>query len=169
MDTPIRMPFLERRKDNLHITKGAILDGATAFEARSFVKLASGVLAPCVTDDVVCYGWSPDKSHSATDKPPDALFGRYHWPFDPRDSQFIMNITNASGAIGAAGSAPQLSAVTIGTEYELYRDTTTHMQMLDVSATTNKFARVVAIYPGQASTDYNGLVLVELVSTIIQS
>lgn len=168
MDTPIRMPFLERRRDNLHITKSAILDGATAFAARSFVKISAAVIVPCVTDDVLCYGWCPDKNHAATDRPPDALFGRYHWPFDPRDAQFIMNISNASGAIGQANSAPQLSAAVIGTEYELVRDAN-GIQMLDVSATVNKFARVIAWYPNQASTDYNGLVLVQLLDSVIQA
>jgi hypothetical protein len=168
MDTPIRMPFLERRRDNLHIQKSVQPNGATAFPANSFVKLSAGVLVPCVTDDVVCYGWSHDKSHASTDQPPEALYGQNHWPFDPDGCLFVMNITDASGHIGQAAGAPQLSAAVVGTAYELYRDAN-GVQMLDVSATTNKFAKVVALYPNQALTDYNGLVIVELYPGVIQA
>jgi hypothetical protein len=168
MDTPIRMPFLERRKDNLHIQKPVQPNGATAFAARSFVKLAAGILVPCVTADVVCYGWSPDGSHAATDQPPAALFGQNHWPFDPKDSQFVMNITDAAGHVGQANGAPQLSSAVVGTSYGLLRDAN-GFQMLNTADTTNLFAKVIALYPGQALTDYNGLVLVELLPAVIQA
>jgi hypothetical protein len=161
------MPFLERRKDNLHIQKPVQANGATAFAARSLVKLAAGVLTPCVTADVVCYGQAPDASHAATDQPPTALFGQNHWCFDPRDAQFIVNITNDDGDIGQANGAPQLSAVAVGGKYGLVRDANGY-QMLNVEDTTALFFVVVAIYPNQALTDYNGLVLVELVPDIIQ-
>lgn len=168
MDTPIRMPFYERRKDNLHITKQVQANGATAFPARSFVKLAAGVLTPCVTADVVCYGHAPGPSHLATEQPPATLYGQNHWVNDPISSQFIVNITSGAGLVGQANGAPQLSAVSIGTQYGLYRDASTFMQMLKTDDTTNKFFTVIAIYPNQSLTDYNGLVLVELLPTIIQ-
>lgn len=168
MDTPIRMPFLERRKDNLHIQKPVQPNGGTAFPARSFVKLAAGILVPCVTADVVCYGWSPDKSHASTDQPPDALFGQNHWPFDPKDAQFVMNITDGTGHIGQAAGAPQLSSAVVGTSYGLFRDAN-GFQMLNTADTSNLFAKVIALYPNQALTDYNGLVLVELVPAVIQA
>lgn len=167
MDTPIRMPFFERRRDNLHIQKAVQPNGGTAFPANSFVKLAAGILVPCVTDDVVCYGWSHDSSHATTDTPPTALFGVNHWPFAIEDAFFVMNISNAAANIGQAAGAPQLSAAVVGTAYELVRDAN-GFQMLDVSATTNKFAKVVALYPNQALTDYNGLVLVELLPAVYQ-
>ena len=175
MDTPIRMPFLERRKDNLHIQKPVQPNGATVFPARSFVKLAGGILVPCVTADVVCYGWSPDSSHAATDQPPQALFGQNHWPFDPKDAQFVMNIGTVGGTTGLVGQAqgaPQLSLATVGSSYGLVVPTTgpyAGYQMLDVLNTTNLFAKVIALYPNQALTDYNGLVLVELLPTVIQA
>lgn len=167
MNTPIRMPFLERRRDNLHIQKGVQPNGATAFPAHSFVKLAAGILVPCVTADVVAYGWCPDASHAATDVPPTALFGQNHWPFALNDSQFVMNITDSSGHIGQATGAPQLSAAVVGTAYGLYRDANGY-QMLDVANTTNLFAKVVQLYPNQALTDYNGLVIVEILPAVLQ-
>lgn len=162
------MPFFERRRDNLHIQKAVQPNGATAFPANSFVKLAAGVLVPCVTDDVVCYGWSHDSSHAATDMPPTALYGVNHWPFDVNDALFVMNISNADGDIGQAAGAPQLSAAVVGTAYGLVRDAN-GIQMLDVTDTTNDFAKVVALYPNQALTDYNGLVLVEILPAVIQA
>lgn len=167
MDTPIRMPFLERRRDNLQIQKAVQPNGATAFPANSFVKLAAGILVPCVTGDVVCYGWSHDASHAATDVPPTALFGQNHWPFNLEGCLFVMNITGATGQIGQANSAPQLSAAVVGTSYELYRDAN-GFQMLNVAATTNKFAKVTALYSNQALTDYNGLVIVEILPAVFQ-
>lgn len=168
MDTPIRMPFLERRRDNLHIQKQVQANSATTFPARSFVKLSAGALVPCVTADVVCFGWSPDSSHLSTDQPPVAIYGQNHWAFDPQHSQFVVNITSGAGLVGQAAGAPQLSAVSIGTQYGLYRDASTFMQFLKTDDTTNKFFTVVALYPNQSLTDYNGLVIVELLSTIIQ-
>jgi hypothetical protein len=112
MDTPIRMPFMERRKDNLHIQKQVQANGATAFAARSLVKLAAGVLTPCVTADVLCYGQAPGPSHASTEIVPQTLYGQNHWCFDPRDSQFILNITRAGGAVGSAGTVAFADAVT---------------------------------------------------------
>jgi hypothetical protein len=168
MDTNIRMPFLERRKDNLHIQKSVQPNGGTAFGRHSFVKLVAGVLVPCVTGDVVCYGWVPSESKGPDAKPPEALYGQNHWPFDPRDSQFVMNITNGTGAIGQAAGAPQLGSALVGTAYGLFRDANGN-QMLNVADTATPFARVVAYYPNQALTDYNGQVLVELLESVIQA
>jgi hypothetical protein len=168
MDTGIRMPFLERRRDNLHIQKPVQPNGATAFAANSFVKLVAGVLVPCVTADVVCYGWSHDSSHTATEQPPAALYGQNHWPFALEDSQFVMNITNNAGNIGQAAGAPQLSAAVVGTSYGIVRDANGY-QMLNVQDVTNLFAKVIAYYPNQALTDYNGLVLVEVLPAVRQA
>lgn len=163
MDTHVRMPFMERRLDNLHIQKGPMPGGATAFPARSFVKLVGGLLVPCATGNVVCFGQAPGPSHAATDLPPVSLYGNMHWVFNPRHAQFIVNITDGSGNIGQAAGAPQLSSVVVGTAYGLYTNGS-GLQMLNIADTTNKFFRVVAIYPGQALADYNGLVLVEVVA-----
>lgn len=168
MDTPIRMPFMERRRDNLHIQKPVQPNGATTFQARSFVKIAAGILVPCVTADVLCYGWTPDESHLATDKPPVALYGQNHWPFDPKDAIFVMNITNATGLIGQVAGGPQLSAAVVGTSYGLYRNAN-GFQMLNVADVTTLFAKVIGLYPNQALTDYNGLVMVEILPAVIQA
>jgi len=168
MDTPIRMPFFERRRDNLHIQKAVQPNGATTFPARSFVYLSAGILVPVATAGVLCYGWSPDRSKVVTERPPDAIYGMNHWPFDPNGAEFVMNISNSSGAIGQANSAPQLSAAVVGTSYGIYRNAS-GIQFLDVANTTNLFAKVIALYPNQALTDYNGLVIVELLPAVIQA
>lgn len=167
MDTGIRMPFMERRRDNLHIAKSVQPNGATTFPRHSFVVLTAGVLVPVVTAGVLCYGWTPDESHASTDRAPTAIFGQNHWPFDPKGAQFVMNITDASGNIGQTAGAPQLSEAVVGSSFGLYRNAGGY-QMLNVDDTTTKFATVVALYPNQALTDYNGLVLVELLPAVIQ-
>lgn len=169
MDTPIRMPFLERRKDNLHIQKSVQPNGAATWPARSFVKMAAGVLTPCVTADVVIYGWCSEPSlGTPATPPPGSLYGLNHWPQDPSGpSQFVVNITNNAGNIGQAAGAPQLSAVAIGTSYGLYRDGN-GVQYLNVQDVTNLFFKVIALYPNQSTTDYNGLVLVEIVAAAMQ-
>lgn len=175
MNIPIRMPFMERRKDNLHVTKGPIADdGTTAFNARSFVYVnGSNFLVPVLTAGIVCFGQSPDANHltTPTPRPPDALYGNLHWVFDPRDAQFVVNITNNAATIGAG--APALSTILIGESYGIIRPTSgaaIGIQMLNQQDTTNDFFKVIAIYTGisQASTDLNGLVLVELVQSVIQ-
>lgn len=185
MDTPIRMPSLLERRDNLQITKGPVLNHAsTTFPARSFVALSSGVLIPVPTDGVLLYGWAPSASHAYTgtpaglwpnitgltvaDKPPDALYGPVHWPFDPSDCRFLMNITDASGNVGQTAGAPTLAEAIIGSSFAVHR-TAAGIQMLDVDDTTNTLFKVVGWYPGQASTDYNGLVIVEPIVSKIQA
>lgn len=131
----------------------------------------------CATAATLVYGWCPDGSvavdfslPSVVPLPPnDHLYGLNHWPFDVKGEQFIMNITDGSGHVGAANSAPQLQSVKIGDQYGLYTDTTTKMQMVDTSNTTQKVFTIVGIPDGQSQQDYNGLVLVELISTIVQS
>lgn len=168
MDTAIRMPFMERRLDNLHVQKGPQPNGGTAFLARAFVALSSGVLVPCATAATACYGQAPSASKSSTDMPPVSLHGNVHWVFNPRDAEFVVNITDGSGHIGESTGAPQLSEVVVGTEYNLYTNADGY-QMLNVDGTNAKFFRVISIYPNQALTDYNGLVLVRLVDTVIQA
>lgn len=160
---------MERRRDNLQIVKGVQVNGATAYPARSLVFLSAGALTPVLTAGIVCYGWCPDVSHLSTDIPPTALYGQNHWCFDLQHAQLVMNITDGSGHVGQANGAPQLSAVSIGTQYGIYRDASTFMQMLNSADTTNKIFTVVALYPNQNLTDYNGLVIVELVPSTIQA
>lgn len=168
------MPFLERRRDNLHITKPVQPNGATQFLGHSFVKLASGVLIAVATDDQICYGWCPEPSFLTTDKPPTSLYGVNHWPHEIKDCQFVLNITDTSGHVGQSTGAPQLSAVAIGGRYGIYRATSglySGVQFLNVSQTTgvNQFFEVVALYPNQSVNDYNGLVLCEVVKEATQA
>lgn len=184
MDTPIRMPFPERRRDNLQITRPAMPNGAVAFAARSFVKLSGAapdqVLIACVTGDTLCYGWCPDRSHLSTETPPDALYkapnaiaGVYnylHWPFALQDTIFVMNITNTAGTPGQAGSAPQLSSVLVGQVCKLQTISSGGVlfQCLDTTVATTPFAKIVGIVPGQSMTDYNGLVYAEVLAANIE-
>lgn len=163
---PIRQPFMERRKDNLHIAKGPIADdnGTTPFPARSFVRLTAGVLVPCASAAVGVYGWCPDISQLSTAKPPDALYANRHWVMDCRDSQFIVNIASAGTVAGV------LANVAIGTSYGIFRTAgATGIQTLDYTNTTQLFFTVVGIVSGQSAADVNPLVIVEINPAIIQA
>ena len=170
MDTPIRQPFLERKSQNLQIQKAVQPDNgdSSVFLPNSFVVLSGGLLVAVATAGVLVYGWSADKSHLSTDHAPDALYGQNHWPFDPTDAQFVMNITDNSGHIGQAAGAPQLSVAVVGTSYGIYKNTGGY-QMVNISDTTNKLFTVMALYPNQALTDYNGRVIVKVIDTCIQA
>ena len=133
-------------------------------------------VAACITADVVLYGWCPSASVAADftknpviPLPPDNLYGQNHWAFDVKGEQFIINITDGSGHVGQANSAPQLGSVQVGQQFGLYRDATTLMQMVNTADTTNKIFTIVGIYPNQSVADYNGLVLVEIISSTVQS
>lgn len=171
MDTPLRMPFLERRLDNMHIQKPVQQNGATQWPAGSFVKLAGGVLVPTLTDDQLIYGWCPEPSFLTTDKPPATLYGVNHWPHDSKHCFFVLNITNTAGNVGQAAGAPQLSSAAIGTSYGLYRRSSDGMQMVNISQTTagNVVFKVVGYYPNQSVNDYNGLVIAEIVAVAQQA
>lgn len=146
---------------------------------------ASAVIETCLSDSVLCYGASPDRAYGSGTaasllKPPNTLFGLNHYPFDPRDVIFSVNISNAS-ASGAnlyttsgvtwAGGGTNGVALAPGQQYGLIRPTSgtyQGIQLLDVTDTTNKFFEIVGLAPYQSVDDNNPRVLVKILPTIIQ-
>lgn len=174
MDAPLLQPAIVRQFGNMQVQKPPVSDGSNDFLAGSFVKLSSGNLAACATDDVVCYGWCPDKSHAPTDMPPEALYGENHWPFSPDDNaEFEINITSGAGTFGQANSAPQRSAVSIGSSYGILRMTSgvhNGKQFLAADDTTNTLFTVVGWVDGVngAADTYNPRVRVKVIKSKIQ-
>ena len=145
----------------------------------TIVTLTSGLLEPVVTDGVLACGLVAEASAtSAAANPPTSLRNpNIHFPWSLRDMLLLMNISDASGNVGAANSAPQLSAVTIGQSYAIIRPTSgpnAGYQMLDVSDTTNTLVTVVDKpasvdgIPNVAAT-FNGLVLVRIIPSKVQA
>lgn len=176
MDQPIIMPRLVRQFGNMQAQKAPISDGGNSFLAGSLVVISSAVLAAVATAGVLVYGWSPDESKTATQKPPDSFFGENHYPFTLDESaELEMNVgtisTNAL-VVGAANSAVQQSSAVIGTSYGIGRATTgtySGYQVVDTSNTTNLVFTVVGFPDNTAAADYNGLVRVKIVKACLQA
>jgi hypothetical protein len=176
MQYPIRRPFLERRNLNAQPMKAGRACSGT-WPNNTFVYLnGSGLLLPVATAGVSLYGWSHGPSTLTTDVPPVGLpQPGVCFPFDASGSVFVLSVTDAAvdtATTGTPASAPALSAVTIGGQYGIIvptAGTLTGIQMLNISDTTNKLFTVIDVYPNQASTDLNPLVLCQVISTCLQA
>lgn len=150
-----------------------ISNGVNTFLAGSFVKRdGAGLLAACITADVVCIGWSPGMSVPVGAKRPQTYW-QADYPWSPEGTEYLMNITNAAGVVGAG--APALDSVVVGNSYGLYRWTTgpyTGMQALNVADTTTTLFTVTALgdntFNEAPSTFVNGLVRVRVIPSKIQ-
>lgn len=186
MDQPIIYPKIwKRRGTGRQAQLGGELglqENNTAYPAYSFVKLSSGKLAAIATGEATAAGgfdvYAGLGSNGDIPIAPPYQTRARHFPFELRDTQFLMNITDGSGHVGQANSAPTLSNVSIGTSYGCYVPTSGTYKgicMLNQADTTNLLFRIVDIplrpYPGPllvlAST-YNGLVVVEFLTAVIQ-
>lgn len=171
MDIGIRQPTIYSRSQNLVESKAPLSNGANSFLAGSFVKRASSLMAAVATGDIVCLGWCPGPSVDASSRRPET-FWQENYPVNPVGVEFLVNITDSSGHVGQGSSAPQVSAVTIGSSYGLYRWTSgtyNGMQALNVSETSNTLVQVTALGPDTETTDYNGLVRVKIIDSKIQA
>lgn len=170
-DIAIRPPVPLKRAGNLMEVKTPLSNGANTFLAGSLVKRDSSVkMAACATGDIVCLGWSAGPSTTSTQKRPE-IFWRDNYPLDPTDVEFIMNVTDTSGHVSSASSAPQASAVTIGSSYGLYRWTSgayAGIQAVNKDDTSTTLVTVTGLAPDALATDYNGLVLVKIIPSKIQ-
>lgn len=144
-------------------------NGDNTYNALSFVYLTSGALAKVATAATACYGLCPDQSHASTDSPVDAIWGQRHSCIDPNKAQFVVNVTTTGGTIGS--STTTQSDVSIGTGYGVYVQSGGSYDgyaFLNGADTTNDFFRVVGYYTADATDDYNGRVIVEVVNAVIQ-
>lgn len=171
-DAAISMPKVVQFKGNMAIQKSVQSDGGNTFLARSLVKMSAGLLAKVATADILVFGLSPDANHLTTDQPPVAFNGQNHWPLDILDAILEINVTNGTGAIGVAGSAPQGTALTLGSQYGIYTGTAgaiNGIQFINSADTTNKIFQVVGFSESGTSADYNARVLVKVVPSTVQA
>lgn len=148
-------------------------DGSNTFTAHSFVVLSAGNIASVATAGTSTCGLCLDASYAADIiNPPTQFNGDRHWPVALPGQRFAVNITDGSGHIGQANSAPQTSAVAVGTQYGVYK-LSGGQHLLNSADTTNLFFRLVEIpsqWQGtfQDANTYNPVVIVEVVSAAIQ-
>lgn len=169
---PIGRPALKYSRGNITpaLTRVAQVDNGSSnvFDTQQFVVLTSGKLAKYAADGALIWGLSPDKNHAPTDEPYTQPYGSVHNAIDPRGATFLMNGTDSSGTVGS-GTTTQ-AAFTIGTAYSSVYLGSGDTGCLAVAASggSNALFKVVGYWPEDATTDFNGRLLVELVSTGIQ-
>lgn len=143
------------------------------FNAYTFVVLTAGVLAALATGATLSCGLVLDASNLNTVKnPPTDFFGGKHYPLALEGQRFAVSVTDSSGHIGQANSAPQASSLTLGSKYGIIKLSNGN-HALNISDTSNLFFQVVEIPSrwnsiNQDTTTYNPVVIVEIVSTTIQ-
>lgn len=170
------VPFDYARKGNTRQeTVGGELglpEGAS-FKAFNFVVLTTGALVALATGAVLTCGLVYDDSNGNTKvNPPSDFFGGKHFPLSLEGQRFAVSVTDASGHVGQANGAPQLSAVSLGSKYGIIKLSNGN-HALNVADTTNLLFQVVEIPSKwnsipQDSTTYNPVVIVEVISTTIQ-
>lgn len=181
---PLLMPDLVRQFGNMNVQKPPVTDGSNTFLAKALVYIASGALAVIPTDGVLCYGQTPDKSHTATELPPEILprpvgEGELHYPFSPLDAEFEINLAELSSNAPVTGaSAATLADVEVGVAYGISTATSgpyAGMQFLTPSETTATLFIVTSkdvLAPNgqvQAADDYNPRVRVKIIPAKIQN
>lgn len=90
-------------------------DGSNSFNAHTFVVYTASLLAAVASAGVSACGLVLDASKSAdVVNPPSDMFGDRHFPVKLDGQRFAVSVTDASGHVGEADGAPQLSEITIG-------------------------------------------------------
>lgn len=179
---PIARPSVWQSTLPFVTTLPAITDGGNTFENNQFVKLSSGALAAYVADDTGIYGLTTDSSHTSNSEPYTAPYQEMHNPVQLTGQTFLMNITDGSGTVGS-GSTTQAN-VTIGSNYSArylgsFDTGCTAIDASDSGSATKHIFKVVGKFQstlsggafpnGDASDDYNGRVMVQVIAAGIQS
>lgn len=139
---------------------------------------ASVVLNGLATAGTVIYGLAPASAvGTGATNPPATLFGNTHYPFDPRDRIFAINISGSQATIGTtngatwAGGGTNGVALAPGQQYGNLTPTSgtyANINFLDVSNTTQKVYEIVRLDPGNLTSDNNPRVWVKVIPTVIQ-
>jgi len=171
------MPDLTRQFGNMNVMRPAVTDGSNTFRAYALLSLVAGVLTLIPSDGVLCYGQTPDKSHTSTEGPPEILprpagEGENHYCFSPLDAQFEINVGVVTAGVPVIGaSAAKPADVVIGGVYGIATATSgqySGFQFLDPTETTATLFSVVSFVDQVLSDDYNGRVRVKIIPSKIQ-
>lgn len=177
MDMPFTVPMLYARKitNEPQMLGGefGLHDGSNVFVRHVFVVLTAGSIAAVATAGTSSCGLCLGASQTAdVVNPPTQFFGDRHFPVALEGQRFAVSVTDASGHFGQANSAPQTSAIAIGTAYNLIKLSNGN-HALNSAGTNAPFFNLVEIpheWNGtiQDANTYNPVVIVEVVPTVIQ-
>lgn len=177
-NAPITAPFLTNSggTSSPALTRPGQTDASTGVTwtvGQTWVSLVANVLTRYVADDIIIYGLCPDPAHTTTSEPYTAPYGQIHNVISPVGQQFVMNISDGSGTVGS-GTTTQ-AAVSIGTLYSgVYlgspytANTILAVDASDSGAATKNIFKVEALWPQDATTDFNGRVIVSVLPSAIQ-
>ncbi len=149
-------------------------DASNTFLVNVFVVLTTGALVAVASGGALTCGLVLDASKpDTTINPPTSFFGDRHWPLSPRGQRFAVSVTDATGHVGEANGAPQLSEIVIGTSYNILKLSNGN-HALNVDSSSAPFFTVVEIPTrwnsvAQTSTTYNPVVIVEIVAAAQQA
>jgi hypothetical protein len=152
-------------------------NNASAFKAYQFVYITgagpTAVLNQCTAGQFppLVYGLAVEDASAtgtgAANIPPAVLYAGTSSVCDTNDTLFVVNITDGSGTIGS-GTTSQ-GAVTLGNSYSMIYagsgDTNTQMLNAAGNNASLAFFKVEGFFPDDASTSYNGRVIVSLAAT----
>lgn len=182
---PIIYPTVWRPKNpNVGVNQLRSLgDGSNTIAAQQFVLNTSSAWVKYASAGIIVAGLCLDASHTATEEPFNALYGENHNPIDPRSCFFLMNLTDGSGTEGS-GSTTHADVVLGRYCGAIYGATTTASLMINAAtdvvtptSASGLFWKVVDFYntaltgngEGDASTDFNGRVVVDIDPIGLQS
>jgi hypothetical protein len=176
-NAPVRNPELKYSVGTTSpaLTLPGVSDGGNTITAGSFVNIVTttGVttLVKYVADDIILYGFCPDKNHATTDEAYTAPYGAIHNVRALRGARFLMNLTDGSGTVGSGSTRQQ--DVAVGTLYSARYCASPYTGVLAVDASdsgtaTKHIFKVESLWPEDAVGDLNGRVIVSILETAIQ-
>lgn len=142
------------------------------FNAYTFGVVDTGNLRAVATGEVTSCGLLLAASNTNTKvNPPTDFFGGKFFPVQLPGQRFAVSVTDSSGHVGQANSAPQFTAVTVGSKYGIIKLSNGN-HALNISDTSTVFFTVVEIPLNWASNvqnatinNYNPVVIVEFAGT----
>lgn len=187
---PIMPVELVRQFGNMNIMKPALPHGGNTFIKNALVWVTGGLLAAVPADGVLCYGQTPDRSHTTGETVPDTLprenpLGSaagiiVNQPFSPLDAEFEMNIGVVAAGVVTLGvtTLAANAAVAVGAVFGITIATSgpgAGIQVVDPGEVTATLVQVTAIPTvapdGQPQTvdDFNPRIRVKIIPSKIQN
>lgn len=179
MDMPMILPQIYAKRGNTRPEQiggpSGIPCASNVFNAYTFGVVTSAAIVAVATGGTTSVGLILAASNTNTvPTPPTDFFGGKFYPVALPGQRFAVSVTDSSGHVGQANSAPQFTGVTVGNKYGIIKLSNGN-HALNISDTSNLFFTVVEIPEEWASNkqnatinNYNPVVIVEFAGTVQQ-